>query len=84
MAGVAVHRGQPERAARLFGAAARLRTAIGAPLAPAFRPAYDQHVAAAKTALGEERSALLWEEGRVMTLSQALAFALDAAACDVG
>jgi tetratricopeptide (TPR) repeat protein len=77
MAGVAVDRGQPERAARLFGAAEGLRTAIGAPLAPAFRPLYEQHLAAARTELGEERFAEAWKEGRAMAIAPALALALE-------
>ena len=53
VAGLAIAWGQPERAARLFGAAAALREASGLPVEPAFRAAHTRDVAAARAALGE-------------------------------
>jgi hypothetical protein len=77
LAAVAVAQAQPERAARLFGAAEGLREAMGAPLPPSDRAEYDRDVAAARTALGEEAFAAAWQAGRAMSLDDAVAFALD-------
>ncbi len=65
-----------ERAARLFGAAAAGRVALGTPRAPAERAAYDRRVAVVRAALGEEQFARAWAEGQAMTLEQAVASAL--------
>jgi hypothetical protein len=43
----------PERAARLFGSAEALRSAIGAPLPPVDRPGYERDVAAVRAQIGE-------------------------------
>src|SRR5205823_2678594 len=53
LAAVAVAEAQSERAARLFGAAERIREAMGAPLPPADRAEHDHSVAAVRAALGE-------------------------------
>jgi hypothetical protein len=66
-----------ERAARLWGAAAALREAIGAPLPPSEREKYEREVGAARAALGEEAFASAWAEGEAMTLEQAIAYALE-------
>jgi tetratricopeptide (TPR) repeat protein len=79
-AGVAAAAGQPERAARLFGAAAALREAIGVPMAPVDRADYDRHVAAVHAALGETAFAGAWSAGHDMTLEQAIAAASEVAA----
>jgi non-specific serine/threonine protein kinase len=76
MAGVAAAQKQPERAARLFGAAAALREAIGAPRPPAFRSYHECDLAAVRERLGEEGFAAAWEEGRAMTTEQAIDCAL--------
>jgi predicted ATPase/class 3 adenylate cyclase len=73
----AAHQGQPERAARLSGAAEALREAVGAPLSPHERAEYHRHVAATRAALGEEAFAAAWEAGRALSLEQAVAYALD-------
>jgi predicted ATPase/transcriptional regulator with XRE-family HTH domain len=77
LAGVAVGRGQPQRTARLFGAADALRAAIGTPIQPVNLPRYERDVAAVRAALREEQFKALWDEGRAMTQEQAIAFALD-------
>jgi predicted ATPase/class 3 adenylate cyclase/DNA-binding CsgD family transcriptional regulator len=59
-------------AARLWGAAEVLREAIGTPLPPVERPAYEGSVAAARSHLGEKIFAAAWAEGRTMTPEQAL------------
>jgi len=68
---------EPERAGRLWGAAERLRQAIGCRSAPAARATYERAVAAARAQLGEEAFAAAWAEGRAMSLDQAIAYALD-------
>ena len=80
LAGIAVAQGHPERAARLFGAAAALRTRMGVPLLPANERLYQRQVTRTQDALGEDRWAMLWEEGRVMTRDEAVAYGLDGGA----
>jgi len=70
--------GQPERAARLLGAAARLRDAIGASQRSDVWPHYEATVAAVRRALGEAAFAAAWAEGRALSLEQAVAAALAA------
>jgi tetratricopeptide (TPR) repeat protein len=66
----------PERAARVWGAAERLRQAIGCRPAPAARATYERAMASARAQLGEEAFAAAWAAGRVLTLEQAVAEAL--------
>jgi tetratricopeptide (TPR) repeat protein len=77
MAGLALVQQQEERSARLFGAAAALREAIGCPLPPVERAEHDRHVSAVRSALQETEFAAAWSAGQVMSLEQALAFALE-------
>jgi tetratricopeptide (TPR) repeat protein len=70
-------KGQRERAARLLGAAEALREAIGAPMHLPERSDYEQIVTELRSALGDEAFAVAWEEGRAMTLEQAIAYALE-------
>jgi non-specific serine/threonine protein kinase len=65
-----------ERAVRLFGAAESLRETIGAVLSPTEIADYEQNVAAARSALGEEAFAALWEEGSAMAEGEAVEYAL--------
>ena len=69
--------GRPEQAVRLFGAAAVLRETTRASLPPAHRAEYDRRVAAARAALDETTFAVAWEEGRALSLEQAVTFALE-------
>jgi non-specific serine/threonine protein kinase len=69
-------RGAWERAARLFGAAEGMRDLLRAPVHPVERPRYDQSVAALLPELGEESFSAAWAEGRLMTMEQAVAYAL--------
>jgi ATP/maltotriose-dependent transcriptional regulator MalT len=59
-------------AARLWGAAESLREAMGVPLPPVDRPAYEGSITAARSHLGEKTFAAAWDEGRTMTTEQAL------------
>jgi predicted ATPase/DNA-binding SARP family transcriptional activator/Tfp pilus assembly protein PilF len=76
-AGLAARQGQSERAVRLLGAAEALcQTLVRTP--PAGDAAeYERTVAAAHTALSEEAFASVWEQGRAMTLEQAVGYALE-------
>jgi non-specific serine/threonine protein kinase len=76
LAGAAGVQGQPERAARLFGAAEALRQVIGVPVWPSERADYDRSVAAVRAGLGEEAFAKAWEEGRKMKMEEAVEWAL--------
>ncbi len=60
-------------AAQLWGAAAQVREAIGAPMLPVHRPAYEQARASAQKQLGDQLFAATWAQGRSMTPEQALA-----------
>ena len=63
----------PAWAARLLGAAEALRTAIGAPLPPPHRPAYDRVVAGIRGRLDEGMFAAAWASGRSLPLPEAVA-----------
>jgi predicted ATPase len=71
---------EPERAARLWGAAERLRQAIGCRPPPAARATYERALAVARAQLGEAAFTMAWEGGRALTVEQAIAEALDDAA----
>src|SRR4030095_7186799 len=67
----------PSQAARLWGAAERLRDEVGSPLEPAERPGHDRQVAAARTALGNDAAFdVAWSEGRAMSMDEAVKYAL--------
>jgi DNA-binding CsgD family transcriptional regulator/tetratricopeptide (TPR) repeat protein len=68
--------GEPDRAARLFGAAEVLRERTGSPLDPSERANYARHVATVRSSLREELFAAAWAEGRMMPLEQAIQYAL--------
>jgi predicted ATPase/DNA-binding winged helix-turn-helix (wHTH) protein len=76
LAAVVAALGSPLRAARIWGAAERIRAEVGLPLSPT-RPDYHRRVAAARTALGDdivfERG---WQEGRALTMEQAIELTL--------
>jgi len=69
------------RAARLFGAAAALRQAIGTLLAPIEQEAHRHQVDRVRQILGEEEFAAAWSEGRVMDLDEAVACAIGHRGC---
>jgi predicted ATPase/class 3 adenylate cyclase len=75
MAGVDYN--EPARAARLFGAAAALREAIGAPRPPAFRSYHERNLTAVRSRLGKEAFKKAWTEGQKMTPEQAVEYALE-------
>jgi tetratricopeptide (TPR) repeat protein len=80
MAGVAIGKGRAERAARLFGAAEAVRTAIGTPIWQANQALYERHIGAARLVLEKEQFIVAWQEGRALTTDEAIAAALGAGA----
>jgi predicted ATPase/class 3 adenylate cyclase len=77
LAGVAGAEHQPERAARLFGAAEALREALNAPLWPAERADSERNKATARAQLSEEEFEKAWAEGQAMNMEQAIEYALE-------
>ena len=77
LASVACVAEQPERAARLFGAAEALYDAIGARQVLDYRIHHERTVARVRAQLGEARFTAAWAEGRAMPLEPAIAYALD-------
>jgi hypothetical protein len=72
---VAARRDQPLRAARLFGAVDAICASSG--LVLTFQSEHEQRVDELRLALGEERFAAAWAEGRAMSAAEAAADALD-------
>jgi tetratricopeptide (TPR) repeat protein len=70
-----------QKAVRLWGAAGRLRERIQTPLPPSERGLYEQQIASARSVLGDDAFAAAWEQGRALTLEQAVAYALEEAGC---
>ena len=65
------------RAARLWGAADALRELTGSPWMPLERRLHEPYLADARTGMEEGDWRAAWEEGRAMTLEDAIAFALE-------
>jgi predicted ATPase/class 3 adenylate cyclase len=76
LASVVAALGLSLRAARIWGAAEGLREEIGSPLRPYERPNYERHVAAARTRGDNASFDRAWQEGRALTLEQAMELAL--------
>ena len=75
---VATAQEQPERAARLLGAAEALRQGLDPPhISLVDRAEYDLSVAAARIELGDEAFAAAWAEGRAMLMEEAIEYALN-------
>ncbi len=68
---------QPEAAARLFGAAADLLEAVGAPMSATNRADHERSIAAARALLDQEPFEQAWAEGRTLTQEQAIEYALE-------
>lgn len=69
---------QWERSASLYGAAASLREATGAPLPPYARGLYEGDVTVVREALQPEPFTTAWTAGHAFPLEQAIAYALEA------
>jgi hypothetical protein len=76
LAALATVRRQPERAARLFGAAEALRERIRIVLPPVERPEYEQYVADARAQMDDQVFTAAWAEGQALSLDEAVQYAL--------
>jgi hypothetical protein len=74
LAGLWASVGQPERAARLFGAECARR-----PGQLVVRPGerYEEDLGAARSALGDAAFAAAWSEGQAMSLDEGVVYALE-------
>jgi predicted ATPase/Tfp pilus assembly protein PilF len=70
----------PTRATRLFGASETMRKQIGMTRALGMQDDFEAHTSALVRELGEERFDEAWVEGSMMTLEQAVAYAVEAMA----
>jgi hypothetical protein len=70
-------RGETERAARLWGAAQALHETKGIPRDTDFLAEADARISAARLGMGEEVWEEAWRKGRVMTLDEAVSYALE-------
>ena len=77
LAGVAAATAAPRRAARLWGAADALRQEIGYARSVHDSNAYERRVKAIRATLTAEAFDQAWDEGRAMTLDDAVRYALD-------
>jgi predicted ATPase/DNA-binding CsgD family transcriptional regulator len=69
--------GQPEQAARLFGAWEAAMERMGAAPQPADIPELERNIAAVRAQLAPPTFAAAWANGRAMSLEQAVVFALE-------
>ena len=69
--------GEIERAARLWGASQAVRDALGTPAQPHQAVADEAEKQRARTQIGDIAWAAAWEQGQVMTLEHAVAYALE-------
>ena len=77
LAAVAGGTNQYERSAKLSGAEQTILDETGYHYPPFFRELFDRHVQVARDQLGEVAFEVLTAEGRVMTMEQAIAYALE-------
>jgi predicted ATPase/class 3 adenylate cyclase len=77
LAAISGAEGRPEQAAKLFGAAQALYVALGTTMWDSDRPLYERDLAAARARLGEEAWARAQQDGRAMSLEQAIEYALE-------
>jgi hypothetical protein len=76
LAQLACAKGNYSQAARLFGMAEALRTALGLRRDPPEQAHHDQSLASTRAALGDATLAARWAEGEALTLEQAIEYAL--------
>jgi len=77
LAEVALAQGKPEKAVRLLSAASAQRMSIGSVIDPVDQPEYESMRTSLRAELGEEKFVVAWNEGRALTLEQAIAYALE-------
>jgi tetratricopeptide (TPR) repeat protein len=68
---------QPDRAARLFGAAQTLRDQFGPPVPPVEQSEYDASVSKLREQLDRAAFSAAWAEGLALSWEQAVAYALE-------
>lgn len=73
---VAAKQSQPERAARLLGAAEALREAINIDMTPDERREYEGEVSGLRQAMSQADLKSSWSEGRLMSMQDAVEYAL--------
>jgi tetratricopeptide (TPR) repeat protein len=73
---LAVAEGAAERAARLLGAAMRLRAIIGVPFVVRYQRDYDHYVPAARAQIGDAAWEAAWAEGHALSQEDAIELAL--------
>jgi hypothetical protein len=79
---LAATRGQPQQAARLFGAAEALRERIDIPMTKFERIEYERQVAGLRAQMEEKAFDLAWAEGRGLSMEGAIQAALEPAPGD--
>jgi hypothetical protein len=77
LAELAVATGDYERAARLHGAAERWRIELKVPLTAVAHEDMERDRAAILAAMGEAATAAAWADGKLMSLEQAITYALE-------
>ena len=77
-AAIAAATNEPERAARLSGAAMALSRTLNRPIPPFDRAEFDRHIRIARRQLGEIAFQALQSEGQAMTPTQAVDYAIGA------
>lgn len=82
IAGLAGALGETQGAARLWGAADALRDAVGVPWLPLERRIHEPYLDAIRSRSEEAVWIEAWEEGRAMTLEEAVSYALEEDADD--
>jgi len=75
---------EPDRAVRLYGAAHRLRTTTGFPIAFYQKVPYERDIASVRAALSEPAFEHEWRLGAAMTVDEAVAFALEEPSVSTG
>jgi hypothetical protein len=74
---VASKQQQPQRATRLLAAADALREALEYPLRASGKREHDQAIASSLSALGDAAFEASWNEGRSLSMDDAVAYALE-------
>ena len=67
---LAVVQNQPDRAARFFGAAQKMRERMEIPIPPVERVDYEKHVTKTKRVLGKIEFSSAWKEGERMSVEK--------------
>jgi predicted ATPase/class 3 adenylate cyclase len=76
LAEIALAHGESDKAVRVLGAAAALRISIGSVIDPVDHAEYESKLKLLRTQLGP-RFGPLWDEGHLLTLEQAITYALE-------